>query len=167
MIPAGTRLEEATHHGLPWMTWPEIATTTKEAEAEAHETWARQTTPKDIRLYTDGSKISNGITGSAWYCVRGPLSVLLFQGCCQIGPQCDIEDREIQAIQEGPQQLVLRGETNASITLCVDNQNPLRALAGGPTAGREYIKHCLEDEKVLQQAGCYIRGKWTPSHVKI
>lgn len=66
MILAGTRLEDATHHELPGMMPPEIETTIKEAEAEAHKEWARQTRHTAIHLYTDGSRISNGTTGSAW-----------------------------------------------------------------------------------------------------
>lgn len=37
-------------------------------------------------------------------------------------------------------------------------------MAGGLTAGRQYIKACLEDVKILQQGGCRVKGKWTPFH---
>lgn len=53
------------------------------------------------------------------------------------------------------------------IFLCADSQNTLKALAGGPTAGREYIKGCLEDVNILRQEGSKIRGKWTPFHTGI
>lgn len=49
----------------------------------------------------------------------------------------------------------------------MDKQNAMRALAGGPTAGPEYIKQLLEDVKEQQQAGCDIREQWTPSHLRI
>lgn len=35
------------------------------------------------------------------------------------------------------------------------------------TAGREYVKACLEDLKILRQKGCKIKGKWTASYTGI
>lgn len=48
------------------------------------------------------------------------------------------------------------------IYLCVNNQNALGALSGGPSAGREYIRSSLETVEILRQRGCRIVGKWTP-----
>lgn len=43
----------------------------------------------------------------------------------------DIEDGEIPGIQEGLERLLSLIEGNDCIFLCADNQNGLRALAGG------------------------------------
>lgn len=90
-----------------------------------------------IILYTDGSNSSTGITSNAWHSTRGPTMATMFEGHCQIEPNADIEDGEIHAIQEGLRQLVNRNMANVTIVMYADNQNALRALAGGPTAGRE------------------------------
>lgn len=89
------------------------------------------------------------------------------EGHCQIGCETDIKEGEIHALQEGLTLLPTRNTTNTQIVLYVDNQIALQALAGGPTVGREYIKGCLEEEKILQRNSCRIRGKWTPSHMRI
>lgn len=96
-----------------------------------------------ILRYTDRSKGMDGITTSAWYCVKGPRKLPLFRGHCQIVLRADIEDGEIHAIQEGLSLLAANRTTNCEIILRANNQNALRALAGGPSAGREYIKPCL------------------------
>lgn len=56
------------------------------------------------------------------------------------------------------------GTANRIVWVYTDNQNALRAMAGGPTVGREYVKEFLEDVKALQERGRKVRGKWTPSH---
>lgn len=92
---------------------------------------------------------------------------MLFQGHCQIWTKTDIEDGEINAIQEGLRCLIDPDANNRVIVLCADNQNAQKALAGGPTAKREYVKACLEDVNILRQKGCKIKGKCSPSHTGI
>lgn len=93
--------------------------------------------------------------------------MMVVEGCCNISPESDIEDREIHAIQEGLQDLVKIWVQNVDIYLCVDNQNALSALASGPNGGKEDIKACLEDVKTLQTRGCKVNEKWTPSQEMI
>lgn len=51
-----------------------------------------------------------------------------------------------------------KGIVGSRIWLCVDNQNALKALAGRPTKSREHLRKCLKAMKILQQAGCKVRG---------
>lgn len=60
-----------------------------------------------------------------------------------------------------------RGIKNKQVWLCVDNQNALKALAGGPTKCRKQLKECLKDVKIVPLADYEIRAKWTPSHQNI
>lgn len=53
------------------------------------------------------------------------------------------------------------------VYLCVDNQNALLALSGGPPSNREYLGKCQERVNKLQCLGCNVKGKWTPSHCNI
>lgn len=53
------------------------------------------------------------------------------------------------------------------IYICVDNQNALRALTGGPTLNRECMWHIRSACHALTQFGCQIKATWTPSHCKI
>lgn len=159
----GPEVEDPAHHTLPIMDPPEIPNDTKGKVAARHIAWTCNIPPETILLYTNGSKSTDGTTSRAWNCVIGPAEAPSFEGHCQIGSRSDIEDGEIHAIQEGLRCLVLDQTKDKTIYLCADNQNALRALAGGPTAGREYVKAGLEDVKTLQLRGCKVRGKWTPS----
>lgn len=70
-------------------------------------------------------------------------------------------------IQEGLEALRASGTSNMVIHLYVDNKNGLKALTGGPSSGREYIRQSLEEMRILRIKGCEILEKWTPSHRNI
>lgn len=57
-----------------------------------------------------------------------------------------------------------RGTQDRIIYLCVDNQNALRDLAGGPRGGREDERKYVEEIGTLRLKGGKDLGKWTPSH---
>lgn len=57
-----------------------------------------------------------------WHRVSGPDSNLVSDECCKIGDNCDIEDGETHAIQEGQTELNRRGTADRVIWLCVDNR---------------------------------------------
>lgn len=128
--------------------------------------WLTTLVVGSILLYTGVSKTDNGRTSSAWSCKEATASGLapVFHGACCIGNRCDIQVRDIHAIQAGLRALVELGTRGRAEYLCADNQNALKALVGGPTTGREYVKECLKDVNTLQQSGCKVRGKWTRSH---
>lgn len=148
LLGPNTKMENPGHQQLDPMEYPEIAQSSKEEEVGRHKTWACGISRDSILPYTDGSKGTDRTTSSAWHCVKGPQGTQLFQGHCQIGNKAAIKDRETHAIQEGLRRLVTSGTVDSEITLCADNPNALRALAGGPSAGREYIKACLEYVKI-------------------
>lgn len=153
------KLEAIGHNQLTSIKETKISIETKEETAPKYKRWARNIAPDTILLYTDGSNSSSGITSSACHCVRGPEIEALFSGQCQIGSRCGVEDGEIHAAWGRLTHLLENGVSNAKIYLCADNQNTLKALTGGPTAGSKYIKACLKDVKILRQESCKIKGK--------
>lgn len=166
LIPTDTRLEHYERHSLPPMDPTCIGERDKGEEAISHRKFLITIRHATVLLYTDASKNTDGRTSSVWHCVKtnGQGTETLFEGHCTIGNYADIEDGEIHRIQEGLRRLVELGTSDTPVWICVDNQHALRALVGGPIAGREFIRECLEDVKTLQQRGCEVRGKWTPSH---
>lgn len=162
-------MEDPTHQVLPLLDIPIISKEDKETEASIHKVWAASLPQGTTLLFTDGSKSSNGDTASAWHCTGREESrpAMLFKGACHIGNKANIKDTEIHAIQEGLHELTKKFKDAGQIYLCVDNQNALIALSGGPTGGREYVRECLEEAHILWQRGCRVTGKWTPSHQNI
>ncbi|KAL0630690.1 hypothetical protein Q9L58_010459 [Maublancomyces gigas] len=135
-IFANSWMEDTTHHHCEFLAQPHISAQGKAQEGSDHRIWVNTIPTGTIVLYTDGSKAEDGTTSSAWHCIQiEDGHTLLFQGQCQIGHEADIEDGEIHAIQEGLHELRRRQTDPTQTYLCVDNQNALRSLSGGPTSG--------------------------------
>lgn len=170
IIPYG-RLEDPTHQGHQTLPPAIISPEDKKEEGTAHQEWLKNLAPGIAVLYTDGFRADNGTTASAWHCLltTNKQPTELFEECCNIGDEADVEDGEIHGIQEGIHNLkhLRPSEIPKVIYLCVDNYSALKALSGGPMSSRYNLRKCLEDMEILQQAGCRIQGKWTPSHQNI
>lgn len=98
---------------------------------------------------------------STWHCIKttNTTTIKLFEGKCNIGTQANIEDRKTHAIQEGLAGLWRSTVNIGKIYQCIDNQNTLLTLSGGPTGSREHLKECLEEVKILRHRGYEIKGK--------
>lgn len=68
---------------------------------------------------------------------------------------------------EGLTELYERGTKDLVVFMCADNQNRPKALAGGPSAGREYVGKCRKEIETLQRNGCKVLGKCTPFYQNI
>lgn len=106
---------------------------------------------------------------SAWHCssTGNPHPTTIFEGRCCVTGKAEIEDGEMHAIQKRLAALRERGTSIMVIDLCVDNQNELRCLPGGPSSEREYVRQCLEEIEILWLKGCEILRMQTLSHQKI
>lgn len=165
LIPKIADVEHTTHPtNATFLPQPEIPQEDEKAATEQFKTWAHALT-NTIFLYTDGSKRQDGMGGSGWFCITSGPNPTTFQGHCNIGKHCKIEDAELHAIQEGLQELVHHQTSNTNIVICADNTRALRCLSGGRTNRRKYVRRCLEEAATLH--GCKVRGKWSPSHTVI
>lgn len=134
-------------------------------KVERHENWILTLKAETFLVYNHESKNESGIVSSTWIFSKSGWT--LFEGCCQIGQQREIQNGEIHVIQKGCTALRKMGISNQDVRHCVDNQNAIRGLAGGPSARREYIRECLKEVKILPQGCGRIKGKWTPLHQNI
>ncbi|KAL0630439.1 hypothetical protein Q9L58_010714, partial [Maublancomyces gigas] len=120
LIPSSPQIEDPTHHKLEWMAPPIIPPLYKTVEAANHMAWLSGLQVGTILAYSDGSKETGGPTASAWHIsqTKAKGTIIITEGCCQIGNNCEIEDGEIHAIQEALHELVKRGGQNENIYLC-------------------------------------------------
>lgn len=143
---------DTRHHAMTPMTPPGITKGTKLDNATNLLEWWLSLSPGTILVNTDCSKRHEGQTTCASHCSKfwpeGEKG--LFEGSCYIGTDENFEGGEIHPSQQGLQVIATSGTTNSEVWRWVDNRNALQALAGGPTARREYIKTCLKDLKILQ-----------------
>jgi hypothetical protein len=145
-----------------------IPNTDKETTAKLHNDWL-QTIPEAWLLYTDGSKSIEGICSSGAHLIHyinGTPMTTHSTSCC-IGPYSENEDAEIHAIQEGIHLFLRTHAYPKLLHICVDNQNAIRALAGGPTSNREHLHHTLLLLSALDQLHIEYTIRWTPSHLDI
>jgi hypothetical protein len=67
-----------------------------------HERWIQSLSDFTILLYTDGSKLEDGRTGSRWgtYCVGNGVAREIWAGHCHLGTRAEVFDAELHAAQE-------------------------------------------------------------------
>lgn len=163
IIPQGTRMKHDKCPDTPHKPIKiHIDKTDKNAATTVHRGWLKQLQSGHL-LYTDGSR--NNINSSGW-CImvkNGPSFKTIYERHCNIGRYEDILQAEIHAIREGSA-WILTNSSPQTLHICVDNQQALRSLGGGMCRVKEDLKECLDEITTLQQAGCTVKGQWTPSH---
>jgi ribonuclease HI len=120
-------------------------------------------------LYTDGSKLEDGRTGSGWvaYCVGNRVVRKVASGRCHLGSHAEVYDAELHAIQEALTALRDSIDTTPGVAYpCVDNQSALDTLACDASA-TEFSRAAVHVAADLSRSGWTIQGIWTPAHVGI
>lgn len=74
-----------------------------------------------------------------------------------------ILDTEIHAIREGLGLIFTQG-TPQVLHICVDKRQALRIQGGGGCRVKVDLKECQNGIMTIQQAGCNVKGQWTPLH---
>jgi ribonuclease HI len=133
-----------------------------------HEKWIRSLPDFTILLYTDGSKLEDGRTGSGWvtYCVGNGVARRISAGHCHLGTRAEVFDAELHAAQEALTTLQHLDTPVATAYLCVDNQSALDTLHGNASQ-TQYSRTSAEIAVELYGIGWKILGIWTPAHVGI
>jgi ribonuclease HI len=133
-----------------------------------HKRWIRSLPDFTILLYTDGSKLEAGRTGSGWvtYCVGNGVARRISAGHCHLGTRAEVFDAELQAAQEALTTLQHFDTPVATAYLCVDNQSALDTLHGNASQ-TQYWRTAANVTAELYGIGWKILGVWTPAHVGI
>jgi ribonuclease HI len=133
-----------------------------------HERWIQSLPDFTILLYTDGSKLEDGRTGSGWvtYCVGNGVARRISAGHCHLGTRAEVFDAELHAAQEALNTLQHLDTPVATAYLCVDNQSALDTLHGNASQ-TQYSRTSAEIAVELYGIGWKILGIWTPAHVGI
>jgi ribonuclease HI len=119
-------------------------------------------------LYTDGSKLEDGRTGSGWvtYCVGNGVARRISAGHCHLGTRAEVFDAELHAAQEALTTLQHLDTPVATAYLCIDNQSALETLHGN-VSQTQYSRAAADTAAALCRVGWKILGIWTPAHVGI
>jgi ribonuclease HI len=133
-----------------------------------HERWIQSLPDFTMLLYTDGSKLEDGRTGSGWvtYCVGNGIARRISAGHCHLGTRAEVFDAELHAAQEALVVLQHLDTPVATAYLCVDNQSALDTLHGNASQ-TQYSRTAAAIATELVQHGWKILGIWTPAHVGI
>jgi ribonuclease HI len=123
---------------------------------------------RDVLLYTDGSKLEDGRTGSGWmtYCVGNGVARRISASHCHLGTRAEVFDAELHAAQEALTTLQHLDTPVATAYLCVDNQSALDTLHGNASQ-TQYLRTAADTAAALCGVGWKILGIWTPAHVGI
>ena len=123
----------------------------KSEQAANFYSWKTQQQPRDLWVYTDGSKLQDGRTGGGWvvYC----LDRLITQGSAPYGRNIEVYDAEARALKAG-----LTAASTCSIApqahnlwACLDNQAITEVVRQiGPQAGSSQCT-LREGANIIQQ----------------
>jgi ribonuclease HI len=133
-----------------------------------HERSIRSLPDFTILLYTGGSKLEDGHTGSGWvtYCVGNGIAQRISADHCHLGTRAKVSDAELHAAQEALSALQHLDTPVATAYLCVDNQSALDTLHRNASQP-QYSRTAAEIASELYGIGWKILGIWTPAHVGI
>jgi ribonuclease HI len=119
-----------------------------------------------LLIYTDGSKLDNGLTGSGW-CImqtcKGPPAVIA-EGHCHLGQQSEVFDAELHATTEALQRL--RDLPPTTAYMCIDNSSAIDSLSNN-IYNHHHARHSIEKGALLAALGWKISTVWVPSHTGI
>ena len=121
----------------------------KAQQAEDFLAWKAQQHPRDMWVYSDGSKLSDGRAGGGWAVVC--LDRIIASGSESYGPYVEVYDAEVRALCSGLEaasECAAAPQAN-SLWACLDNQAAAeQARSGRPTG---------TSQKTLQQAAGLLR----------
>jgi ribonuclease HI len=169
-LAAGSVMEDRfcqVHDAIPSATSPHPD---KETDPIGiHGKWVAGLPNLTMLLYTDGSKLEDGRTGSGWvaYCVGDRVARKVASGHCHLGSRAEVYDAELHAVQEAL--TALRDSiatTPATAYVCVDNQSALETLATDASA-TQFSRAAVRAAADLSRAGWKMQSIWTPAHVGI
>jgi ribonuclease HI len=151
-------------HNIP--RGPKPHTTKLNNQAATHTNWIRSLLDHTILIYTDGSKLDNGNTGSGW-CIMQTLhgtTTTMFEGHCHLGTQSEVFDAKLHAAYEALQ--AINTLPPASAHLCIDNSSAIDSLNNN-TYNHHHARHAIEAATELITTGWTISTVWVPSHTGI
>ncbi|KAL5606775.1 uncharacterized protein BROUX77_003968 [Berkeleyomyces rouxiae] len=98
----------------------------KEAAAAAHLALVRSSSPSDLWLYTDGSKLSPNRVGAGWVIIQG--GQVLLSGNRPVPFRAEVHDAEVLAIAEAITAVDLRDKPRCrKVWICSDNMAAARS----------------------------------------
>jgi ribonuclease HI len=153
---------------IPWIESPHRDKHTD--PTGIHVRWIQSLPDFTILLYTDGSKLKDGRTGSGWvtHCVGNGTASRLSADHCHLGTRAEVFDAELHAAQEARALTALQHLDTpvATAYLCIDNQSALDTLHGNASQ-TQYSWSAAATAAELHGIGWKILGIWTPAHVGV
>jgi ribonuclease HI len=160
------RTTTTTMGGVAKMASPNPDKTTQ--PQQLHEEWLQTLADHAIVIYTDGSKLANGMVGCGWAIYHcGDQQLHRFtEGRCHLGSRAEVFDAELHAIQEAVSVLLTTTLPRSTVSICIDNQAAIDTLHFNKH-NHEYARRTLETVGKLQLLGWQISTVWCPSHCGI
>ena len=164
------RLEDRTTTsvagGVAKTTSPNLDKTTQ--PQQLHEKWIQGHADHTLMIYTDGSKLTNGMVGCGWAIYHcGDQQLHRFtEGRCHLGSRAEVFDAELHAVQEAVSTLLTTTFPCSMVLICIDNQAAIDTLHFNKY-NHESARRSQEIIEKLQLLGWQISTVWCPSHCGI
>jgi ribonuclease HI len=135
-------------------------------QASIHTKWISSLPNNILLIYTDGSKLDNGLTGSGWCIMQtcNRATTVIRERYCHLGEQSEVFDAELHATTEALQ--TLRNIPPTTAYLCIDNSSSIDSLNSN-IHNHHHARHSIEKAALLSALGWKISTVWVPSHTGI
>ena len=124
-----------------------IHTEKSENEKHIHNTWIKSLPENTVLIYSDGSKMPNGNTGSGWVIYLTTVNGVrqLAQGSCYLGKRAEVYDAELHAVEESLYVLpniLHHSTTPTNVFILIDNQTAIQCL-GDNSQNSQYARNAI------------------------
>jgi ribonuclease HI len=145
--------------------------TSHASDSEAtHSSWINTLQASTLHLYTNGSKMPSGHTGSGWalYRTTNPSleNIIIASNYCHLGTKAEVFDAELHAVHEGLLYTSNSDLKPCRLILCINNSAAIHTLADNLSNSEPArLAICLAAQLITK---CWTSSfLWTPAHLKI
>jgi ribonuclease HI len=140
----------------------------QEQISRAHNEWLGMMPEGTVMIYTDGSKLETGDTGSGWVGFENTANGFnkIGEGHDYLGVRAEVYDAELHGIKQALSWITTTRPGPLTVYIGIDNQAAIATLSNNHN-NHQYARETLTRAHTATQAGWSFKTIWCKAHVGI